>query len=267
MNAILTEAFRLLAQHPEQIHPRPASKRWQNELWIIQLNRDERKVNLTMIFVILAGVGLMHMFGVKYFYWPGPLENTHPTPMRMEVSTIAMPMDKEHIVPKQTEPTPPQPKQPRKKIQPKLKLKKHKLSTDGIAISPEDQVLLQQMLRDFDMRQFAITKPDHSTEVQNQAFTEAYLDAAYDRNPKPEYPSIARSHGWQGKVILRVQISEKGKVESVTIEKSSSYEILDDSAIEAVKGWLFLPAMRGDKPISTSVLVPIIFSLTGSEFA
>lgn len=93
------------------------------------------------------------------------------------------------------------------------------------------------------------------------AFTEANYKANYAHNPKPDYPAIAKSRGWQGKVLLRVKVSAQGLSETVTVEKSSGREILDESAIEAVKKWRFIPAKRGETPVASSVIVPIDFKL------
>jgi periplasmic protein TonB len=37
--------------------------------------------------------------------------------------------------------------------------------------------------------------------------------------------------------------------------------VLDDAAIEAVKGWTFVPATQGGQPIAGWVTVPIDFRL------
>jgi protein TonB len=94
-----------------------------------------------------------------------------------------------------------------------------------------------------------------------ESFTEANYRANYAFNPKPEYPRIARSRGWQGKVLLRVRVSTAGTSENIAVHRSSGHEILDESAIEAVKKWKFVPARRGDTPVASSVVVPILFSL------
>ncbi|MBS4051517.1 MAG: energy transducer TonB, partial [Methylomonas sp.] len=94
-----------------------------------------------------------------------------------------------------------------------------------------------------------------------EQFTEANFRANYAHNPKPDYPSIARSRGWQGKVTLRVAVSAEGHSEAVAVEYSSGHEILDDSAIAAVRQWQFVPARRGETAVASSVLVPIIFTL------
>lgn len=49
------------------------------------------------------------------------------------------------------------------------------------------------------------------------------------------YPPIARKMGWEGTVILSFRLCEDGKVEDIKVEKSSGFEVLDRSALEAVK--------------------------------
>lgn len=85
--------------------------------------------------------------------------------------------------------------------------------------------------------------------------------AAYLNNPAPAYPSISRRTGEQGRVLLKVLVSEKGLAETVQLDSSSGYEKLDRAAIEAVKKWSFIPAKRSNQPVSAYVLVPVKFSL------
>jgi len=86
--------------------------------------------------------------------------------------------------------------------------------------------------------------------------------AAYLNNPAPAYPSLSRRSGEQGRVLLKVLVSEKGLAESVQLDSSSGYEKLDRAAIEAVKKWSFIPAKRSNQPVSAYVLVPVKFSLS-----
>lgn len=94
-----------------------------------------------------------------------------------------------------------------------------------------------------------------------EVFTEANFQANYGYNPKPVYPSIARRERWEGKVTLRVRVSAEGYSDDVSVQRSSGHEELDDAAVAAVKKWRFIPAKRGSTPVSSSVLVPIIFNL------
>lgn len=88
-------------------------------------------------------------------------------------------------------------------------------------------------------------------------------DAAYLHNPEPKYPPISRRLGEQGKVLLKVRVTAEGLPAAVDLEKSSSFERLDEAARQVVGRWRFVPAKRGDQPIEASVIVPIVFRLEG----
>ncbi len=98
----------------------------------------------------------------------------------------------------------------------------------------------------------------------NSTFTQASGDAQYLRNPKPEYPLIARQRQWGGEVILRVHVTTEGICDQISIERSCGHEMLDKSALEAVKKWRFIPAKRGDTAEASWVFVPIKFEM-GSQ--
>jgi protein TonB len=83
----------------------------------------------------------------------------------------------------------------------------------------------------------------------------------YAENPKPLYPREARKKGFQGEVVLKVEVLSNGLVGQVEVKKSSGHEILDRSALSAVKHWKFFPATRGENAISSWVNVPIKFQL------
>lgn len=103
----------------------------------------------------------------------------------------------------------------------------------------------------------AVSKPQPAKET----FTQARADAGYGYNPKPKYPSVARSRGWTGKVILQVRVSADGEAEQVTVAQSSGHEILDEAAVSAVENWRFTPAKRGDTAVASTVRVPMNFQL------
>ncbi|HVY54826.1 MAG TPA: energy transducer TonB, partial [Thermodesulfobacteriota bacterium] len=84
----------------------------------------------------------------------------------------------------------------------------------------------------------------------------------YGVNPKPEYPRIAKRHGYEGLVVLNVFVMESGGVGKIEIRKSSGYEVLDNSALDAVRKWTFIPGKKNGRAISSWVVVPIRFDLT-----
>ncbi len=94
-----------------------------------------------------------------------------------------------------------------------------------------------------------------------ESFSQARFDANYLRNPAPPYPSLSKRTGEEGKVVLRVSVNPQGTADSVDIKTSSGSPRLDESAQKTVRNWKFVPAKRGDTPVQSWVLVPIIFKL------
>ncbi|MDH1572368.1 energy transducer TonB [Pseudomonas sp. GD03746] len=86
-------------------------------------------------------------------------------------------------------------------------------------------------------------------------------NAAYLKNPAPEYPQMAQRRGWEGTVLLRVEVLASGKPGHIQVQKSSGRDALDAAALAAVKRWSFVPAKQGDVAQAGWVSVPIDFKL------
>jgi len=84
---------------------------------------------------------------------------------------------------------------------------------------------------------------------------------SYADNPRPVYPQEAKEKGYEGEVVLRVEVLINGRVGQIEIKKSSSYELLDRAALTAVKQWRFIPAKKGDVAIPLWVNIPVKFQL------
>ncbi|MBQ4767214.1 TonB family protein [Pectobacterium versatile] len=91
--------------------------------------------------------------------------------------------------------------------------------------------------------------------------TPPLANADYLHNPAPSYPDVAISRGYEGTVLLNVQVRADGKVQTIQIHQSSGYPSLDDAARDTVRRWSFVPARRGSQPVSGWVVVPVDFSL------
>ncbi|MGP1683779.1 MAG: energy transducer TonB [Giesbergeria sp.] len=85
------------------------------------------------------------------------------------------------------------------------------------------------------------------------------FNANYLENPAPQYPPASRRMGEQGQVMLRVYVSSNGRAERVDIKTSSGFDRLDRAAMDAVQGWRFVPARRGEEVVAAWVLVPVSF--------
>lgn len=100
-----------------------------------------------------------------------------------------------------------------------------------------------------------------STGVEaGQIVAPRYLNAA-----RPSYPMLARARGYEGMVLLAVQVLTDGRAGEVRIKKSSGYALLDQSALNAVRAWRFEPARKMDTPLVMTVDIPIRFSLKEAD--
>ncbi len=81
------------------------------------------------------------------------------------------------------------------------------------------------------------------------------------KSERPLYPQAARRAGWEGTVVLRINIGADGNVKNVATQKSTGFDALDESAAESVKTWRFDPAKDGEFPVSSVVDLPIRFNL------
>lgn len=88
-----------------------------------------------------------------------------------------------------------------------------------------------------------------------------FTQPMYAESPKPLYPPEARRRGYQGEVVLKVEVLSSGWVGQVEVKTSSGHEILDRCALAAVKQWRFIPARKGEDAIPFWVNIPIKFQL------
>ena len=81
--------------------------------------------------------------------------------------------------------------------------------------------------------------------------------------PKPVYPSASRRLGETGEVWLRVEIDTEGRVREVTVQRSSGFPRLDESAVAAVRAVRFAPYIDNGVPQVVWTVVPVAFELQG----
>jgi protein TonB len=83
-----------------------------------------------------------------------------------------------------------------------------------------------------------------------------------ERTP-PDYPSLSKRMNEQGKVVLRVELGEDGRVAHLEVIKSSGSQRLDSAALSAVKAWRCRPTMRNGVAVKAVALQPFNFILEG----
>ncbi len=74
---------------------------------------------------------------------------------------------------------------------------------------------------------------------------------------EPSYPEFAREAQIQGKVTLHVLVGKDGRVKNVKVIKGVTG--LNEAAVDAIKKWVFKPALSNNKPVAVWVEVPMDF--------
>lgn len=95
--------------------------------------------------------------------------------------------------------------------------------------------------------------------------SEPDYQAAYLDNPKPGYPMVANRMGWQGRVVLNVEVLASGLPGQIKLHQSSGHGVLDNAAMQAVRSWRFVAARQGGQIIAKWLMVPISFILKDAE--
>lgn len=83
--------------------------------------------------------------------------------------------------------------------------------------------------------------------------------ASYLNNPKPSYPNIANRMGWQGTVVVNVEVLATGLAGQLSLQRSSGHAVLDDAALQAIRNWRFVPARHNGQLVTKHFLIPIPF--------
>jgi TonB family protein len=104
-----------------------------------------------------------------------------------------------------------------------------------------------------------------------QAAVPAGADPSYFYPPKfhqqvrPIYPDSARAAHETGVVKVKVLVGANGVPKSFTIFQSSGHKDLDNAVLAACKASTYLPATRGNAPVTAFYDVSYKFDLTGVE--
>lgn len=77
----------------------------------------------------------------------------------------------------------------------------------------------------------------------------------------PDYPAVSRRMGEYGRVVLRVELDETGRITVVKVKESSGHKRLDEAGLATVKTWQCHAAMRGGEAVRAVALQPFDFVL------
>jgi len=77
----------------------------------------------------------------------------------------------------------------------------------------------------------------------------------------PKYPEMARTTGLTGTVIVRILVYKDGTVKDAIVVRPSGTNVgFEEAALEAVKQWVFKPAIQNQKPVSVWINYPVKFT-------
>ena len=217
--------------------------------------------------VMIALVLLVHALVIYLLSTQKPLEKIQYKPVKpMMVSIIAPPSPEPQKIPELVpiiEPPKPHPKpivKPKKVVEKILPIEKPVERLVEATTEPPQEELSKPEALPVLAATLAEVAPKAAPVIEDK-YEEPRFGVAYLNNPAPDYPSISRRQGEEGRVLMKVLVSASGAAEDVQIEKSSGSDRLDNAAISAVKRWRFIPAKKNNQALSAYVLVPMKFSL------
>lgn len=89
------------------------------------------------------------------------------------------------------------------------------------------------------------------------------LSLACPQRTPPDYPASSRHKNEQGRVMLRVELDETGRIASARVAESSGYKRLDEAGLAAIKHWHCNAAMRDGKAVRGIAMQPFDFIIEG----
>ena len=207
--------------------------------------------------LVVAAVALAHML----LAWSWVSLPSLPKPVHREMSVSVM-----LPAPPQPAPVPPQPKPEIKppEVKPAAKPKPEPVDPQPApeaepVAAPQEEPSPPQPVAE------SSAKPEPAAAAPSLPDREPDYQAAYLNNPPPSYPMTARRMGWQGRVVLNVEVLASGLPGQIKLHQSSGHDVLDSAAMRAVSGWRFVAARQGGQAVTKWFLVPIPFILKEAE--
>ena len=194
--------------------------------------------------------------------WSWVMLPSFSRPVRHEMSVSV-------TLPAPPQPTPPEPEPPKPKPKPVVKPKSVQPVPQAAMPDVPEETLPQEEAPPPEEASSAPPQPDVDPPAPaspvREPDREPDYQATYLKNPVPSYPMVARRMGWQGKVVLNVEVLANGLPGQIKLQQSSGHDVLDNAAIKAVSGWRFVAARQNGQAVAKWFLVPIPFILREAE--
>ncbi len=133
-------------------------------------------------------------------------------------------------------------------------------------IDESKPMMERSFLKNVNIKETRESKSQELHLENTQSFEFGEIDTQIEQGselPKPHYPLLSKRLKEQGDVLVRACILGDVSRNTVTIYKSSGYQRLDQSALDAVKRWKHVVMMRLQPSILRCYQIPIRFRLTG----
>jgi protein TonB len=225
----------LLAKEPRQqagFHDRKSSN---------GQSRFKKEQLIGLLFVlVLHGAGLYGLW--SYHIIPAPDEA-----VTLMVNFIKPPA-----------PESPKPEQPKSRPLEPPPEEHHHLVAEAPVVSPDEPVAYAPPPEPVVA---AVPPPQMMLPAQPVMLTSELSVICTDR-AVPNYPLVSKRMNEQGKLVLRVELGEDGKVSNATVKTSSGFSRLDEAALTAVKTWRCKPPVRDALAVRAVALQAFNFSLS-----
>ncbi|MDP3888348.1 energy transducer TonB [Hydrogenophaga sp.] len=198
-------------------------------LWALQTGLLRRAVELVVPVQVMA----------EFIELPQPQVTPAPPP----------PQPQPRPAPKQVIPPKPVPRQAPQPVAIADPTPSHTVATGIIEPQPPAPPLLTPMV-------VAEPAPPAPPRIELPSSSADYLN-----NAPPPYPPLSKRLGEQGKVIVRALIEINGSASKAEIRTSSGYERLDQTALQTVLKWRYVPGKRAGVPEAMWFNIPINFVL------
>jgi len=77
-----------------------------------------------------------------------------------------------------------------------------------------------------------------------------------------QYPMVARKFGWQGKVVVGLDVNHAGVIHNIKVKQSSGYAVLDNNAVETFQQiGTVLPGGYRQNHRDYQFSIPVIYQL------
>ena len=136
-----------------------------------------------------------------------------------------------------------------------------------IATQTEMSQSIAPVIQDIEEEDIIIEAPEEENiDIEDDALPPPDVFVPFETAPAivtqvlPVYPELARKAGIEGTVYVKILVDKQGVVRDAILMRGIGAG-LDEAALEAVRKWVYTPAIQNNRPIAVWVAQPVLFSL------